>query len=521
MGMRGLPSLLFVVTLTSCVTSPIWQAAHNGDDKRLTQYLNNGGEVEARAPGTNATLLTTAACAGQLEAVKLLIERGANINVPNNRGTTSLSCAAAGGRFPVVRYLVEKGADSSVIDADGNDFLGHSFNSGNEELAEYALAVVKEPSKKMLSVALTNAVFRNIKVTLAGALIDRGADVEFQNPGGATALHWAVGAGNPAMVRMLLQAGADTETTDKNGAAAMQMAEFTKRPDIIEIIREARRVRTPGKAPGVVAFAPATPLVDPHSSLVPNFNAPQDENAYAVIVGVEKYPDLPAATYAERDANAAKRFIRALGVPERNTMLLTGARATKTGMEKTLEAWLPNNVSEKSRVYVYYSGHGAPDVKTGDAYLVPSDGDPQYLAQTGYSLKRLYAKLGQLKAKSVIVALDSCFSGAGGRSVLAKGTRPLVGKVDLSVQAEGKISVISASAGDQISGSNEDAGYGLFTYNFLQGLNGAAKDAKGQVTLQSLYGYLKPRVQDDARRGNREQTPQLQSGGEDMILRAK
>ena len=190
-------------------------------------------------------------------------------------------------------------------------------------------------------------------------------------------------------------------------------------------------------------------------------------------------------------------------------------------MEKTIEGWLPNNVSEKSRVYFYYSGHGAPDTKTGDAYLVPSDGDPQYLAQTGYPLKRLYAKLGALKAKSVLVALDSCFSGAGGRSVLAKGTRPLVGKVDLAVQAEGKISVISASAGDQISGANEEAGYGLFTYNLLQGLNGGAKDAQGQVTLKSLYGYLKPRVQDDARRGNRDQTPQLQGGGEDIILRAK
>ena len=239
-----------------------------------------------------------------------------------------------------------------------------------------------------------------------------------------------------------------------------------------------------------------------------------------MIVGIEKYPDLPTAIYAERDAAAAKSFIRALGVPERNIMALSGTRATKTGLEKAIEAWLPNNVSEKSRVYFYYSGHGAPDTKNGDAYLVPSDGDPQYLAQTGYPLKRLYAKLGQLKAKSVLVALDSCFSGAGGRSVLAKGTRPLVGKVDMAVQAEGKISVISASAGDQISGANDDAGYGLFTYNFLQGLNGAAKNAHGQVTLQSLYGYLKPRVQDEAHRANREQTPQLQRGSEpDIVLR--
>ncbi|MBI2790046.1 MAG: caspase family protein [Elusimicrobia bacterium] len=261
--------------------------------------------------------------------------------------------------------------------------------------------------------------------------------------------------------------------------------------------------------------APAEPKV-----IVPSFRNEANDD-YAVIIGIEHYPDLPAAAYAERDAVAAKSFIRALGVPERNIVLLTGGRATKTGMEKTIEAWLPNNVSEKSRVYVYYSGHGAPDTKTGEAYLMPSDGDPQYLAQTGYPLKRLYSKLGELKTKSVLVALDSCFSGAGGRSVLAKGTRPLVGKVDMEVQTQGKVSVIAASAGDQISGVNDDAGYGLFTYNFLQGLNGAAKDAQGRVTLQSLYGYLKPRVQDDARRSNRDQTPQLQAAGEDILLRAR
>lgn len=255
--------------------------------------------------------------------------------------------------------------------------------------------------------------------------------------------------------------------------------------------------------------------------LLPDFTAADRPDDYAVIIGIEGYSDLPSATYAERDAVAAKGFIRAMGVPERNIALLTGNRATKNGFEKTIEGWLPNNVSENSRVFVYYSGHGAPDTKSGDAYLVPLDGDPQYLAQTGYPLKRLYSKLGQLKAKSVLVALDSCFSGAGGRSVLAKGTRPLVGKVDMAIETQGKISVISASAGDQISGTNDDAGYGLFTYNFLQGLNGGAKDSQGQVTLESLYGYIKPRVQDTARRGNREQTPQLHGDSQGMLLRAK
>ena len=50
----------------------------------------------------------------------------------------------------------------------------------------------------------------------------------------------------------------------------------------------------------------------------------------------------------------------------------------------------------------------------------------------------------------------------------------------------------------------------MVTYFFLKGLNGAAKNASGEVTAKSLYRYLKPRVQDEARRQNREQTPTVQ-----------
>lgn len=258
--------------------------------------------------------------------------------------------------------------------------------------------------------------------------------------------------------------------------------------------------------------------------LVPTFHASEQPNDYALIVGVEQYADLPAATYAEADAESAKDFVRALGVPERNVVTLTGSRATRSGLAKQLEGWLANNVNENSTVYFYYSGHGAPDPRSGDAYLVPIDGDPQYLDQTAYPLKRLYDKLNTLNAKRVVVMLDSCFSGAGGRSVLAKGSRPLVSKVEIGAMATNvKISVLAAAGGDQISGTSDEYGHGLFTYYLLSGLNGVAKDAAGDVTLKSLYGYLRPKVMDEAKRANREQTPQLLCEGESSgaILRGK
>ena len=240
----------------------------------------------------------------------------------------------------------------------------------------------------------------------------------------------------------------------------------------------------------------------------PSYKKPENAENYAIVVGIEKYSDLPEAQFAGRDAKAMREHLLALGFPQRNIHMLLDQRATKTGLMKNVETWLPNNAGENSTVFFFYSGHGAPDTKSQQPFLVPFDGDPQYMEDTGYSLKRLYAKLGALKAKRIIIALDSCFSGAGGRSVLAKGAKPLVLKADTSL-ATGKAVVLSASQYDQISGTIEEQGHGAFTYFLLKGLNGEAAGTDGAVTVKSLYDYLAPKVADASRRENRDQTPQL------------
>jgi Caspase domain len=241
----------------------------------------------------------------------------------------------------------------------------------------------------------------------------------------------------------------------------------------------------------------------------PAYQLSENPDDFAIVIGIDKYLDLPQAMYAERDAEAVKKHLIALGYPSRNVVHLSGEKAGRSSIEKFLETWLPRNINENSRVFFYFSGHGAPDTKTGQAYLVPWDGDVNFLENTAYPVKRLYDKLNALKARQVIVVLDSCFSGGGGRSVLAKGTRPLVIHVDNSTVNLGKILSFSASAANEITGAIDDQGHGAFTYYFLKGISGAAMDKSGNVTARSLYNYLLPKVQDAARRQNRDQTPQL------------
>lgn len=246
----------------------------------------------------------------------------------------------------------------------------------------------------------------------------------------------------------------------------------------------------------------------------PSYKRSEDDSRFAVVVGVERYSGgVPPAEHAARDAKAVKAHLLALGYPERNIALITDHQAGKAALEKYLEAWLPKQVGPDSKVFFYFSGHGAPDVTKGEAYLIPWDGDPKFLDATAYPVKRVYQKLNALKAKQVLVAMDACFSGVGGRSVIAKGLRPLVAKVDDGAAAAGRLSALTASASDEASGAHEESGHGLFTYELLRALGASG----GKATLRQLHEALSPRVRDAARRDNRDQTPQLLGKGEEAL----
>jgi TPR repeat protein/uncharacterized caspase-like protein len=226
-------------------------------------------------------------------------------------------------------------------------------------------------------------------------------------------------------------------------------------------------------------------------------------NDIALIIGIEKYRTVPKTEHAAADAGMVREYLKALGIPERNIEFLTDDRATLSDIRKVIETKLPNMVKANSRVIVYYAGHGAPGTVRGESYLVPYDGDPSFLADTAYPLSRLYDRLSRLKAKEVLVILDSCFSGSGGRSVIAKNARPLVMVKDTPPPSNNKMIVLTSSRGSQITTSLPEVGHGAFTYFFLRALQ------EGNRDIGEVYAYLKDRVTEEAKRQNVDQTPTI------------
>ena len=247
-----------------------------------------------------------------------------------------------------------------------------------------------------------------------------------------------------------------------------------------------------------------------------------DNNTIAVVFGIENYRNAPSVSYAVNDADIFREYlIKRFGLKRENIYLRLDEQATKGEFYKVFSpnGWINRHSSSNVNVIVYFAGHGAPDVKSKEAYLIPFDGDPNYATSTGYLIKDIYENLGKLNVNSVTIILDACFSGASrDNQPLLADSRPFDLSVKNNIVPENTI-VFSASSGNEISSAYKQKKHGIFTYFFLKGLNGNAdKNQDRTITMQEMYNYLSENVSIQARRMGREQTPQLHGKNKGKLL---
>ena len=188
-------------------------------------------------------------------------------------------------------------------------------------------------------------------------------------------------------------------------------------------------------------------------------------------------------------------LVRTLGFLDGNVVFIQDAtQATFNsvfGTERDHKGRLFDLVKpDRSDVFIYYSGHGAPDLDTGKGYLVPVDCDPKRVDLNGYPLELLYRNIARLPAKSATIVLDSCFSGDSQRGSLIPGVSPIVPVIDNPLLEAGNATVLTASRAKEVSGWYGEKQHGLFTYFFLKALQGAADDGDGALTLAEIRDYV-------------------------------
>ncbi len=181
--------------------------------------------------------------------------------------------------------------------------------------------------------------------------------------------------------------------------------------------------------------------------------APLNPDGVAVIIGNRSYAhgDVPEVSYAHRDADAIRRYvIDVLGFRERNVVVIEDASQAELegafGNERSIRGEIYRLYREgKSDIVVFYSGHGMPGLSDGRGYLLPVDVDPGKTEINGYPLETLYANLAQLDARSVLVLIDACFSGAtaAGGSLLPAGS--VMVRAPEGTSAPGGLTVLTAA----------------------------------------------------------------------------
>ncbi|MEN7551052.1 caspase family protein [Rapidithrix thailandica] len=257
-------------------------------------------------------------------------------------------------------------------------------------------------------------------------------------------------------------------------------------------------------------------------------NERENSNAIAVVIGNKDYhgKDIPKVAYALNDARLVKEMlIRSFGFKPGNIIYMENASKanfeTVFGIKGNHKGRLYNYVKPgESDVFIYYSGHGAPDPESKNPYFVPVDCDPQLVALSGYSQEVLYENLSKVSYKSLSVVVDACFSGASEEGMLVKNISPVFINTKEKLFQDPKVSILTSAKGTEVSSWYPEKQHSLFTYYLVNGFTGVAdQDQNHKISLNEIKEYLSEHVTYMARRLNgREQNPQINGEVEKTLL---
>ncbi|MBP1595599.1 MAG: hypothetical protein H6Q05_976 [Acidobacteria bacterium] len=221
--------LLVLLVAGACAGPPvsltIFEAAKKGDIAALKAILEtNPGSAGARGESGRSPL-QEALLAGQGEAVRFLVEAGADVNGRDDEGLDPLGYAALMGDAVAAELLIGRGANPGAQDGVGGTPLHLAAMRGHANVVRLLcdrgspLDLRTRDGRTPLALAVENG-----KPDCAEILLSRGADADSRDEMGRTLLHRAVLAADPEIVRLLLLGKADPRARSMYGNTALDLA---------------------------------------------------------------------------------------------------------------------------------------------------------------------------------------------------------------------------------------------------------------------------------------------------------
>lgn len=230
---------------------------------------------------------------------------------------------------------------------------------------------------------------------------------------------------------------------------------------------------------------------------------PPKSKRFALVIGVDEYRDkqINRLYGAAKDAQTLRdALVKYAGFPEDQvTLLATGEpEEREPSRANILQRLLNLNgiVPQDGLLLISFAGHGVQRGERG--FLLPADakvGSLSQLENTAISVADIKRFIRQTGVKQVLVIMDACRNDPGGR---ADGPNPMSSayRFDFDTrnqEVEAFATLYATDVGNRAYEYTEKS-QGYFTWFLVEGLKGEAANARGEVTLSSLVGYLQEKV---------------------------
>ena len=252
-----LPALAIVLALTPCEghAGPLHNAARSGDLSAVKMLLEAGADPDARGR-RGATPLHEAAYNDNLAVVEALLAAGADPDARGRRGATPLHEAAYNDNPAIVKALLTAGADPNGDTHSSRSRITPlhyaAAQNANPAVAEALIAGGADLEARTEYRTPLHEAARNNNLAVVEALLEAGADpnsLKSSARGGMTdviggtggdrptPLHEAAGwRNNPAVVEALLEAGADPNARNRRGLTPLhEVAHRNHHPTVVDL----------------------------------------------------------------------------------------------------------------------------------------------------------------------------------------------------------------------------------------------------------------------------------------------